>query len=150
MNLHFGLTSMLTKAVITQPVPRKACAISFFTAMVAAHVLLVLRFCRAYPPPIPEAFCMRRRGHQPMNRCDIDLLLLFRLQLNPCIVNHLPHQSPTKHKECGTSWQGPFSESEVPKAEEGVHLGDGKDEREHTNLPPLGSPTVLEEEQYWW
>jgi hypothetical protein len=146
MNLRFGFTSMLTKAVIAQPVSRKACAISsyLFTAMVAAHVLLVLRSCRAYPPPILEAFCMRRRGHQPMNRCDINLHLRLRLRLNPCIVNHLPRQSPTKHKECGTSWQGPFSKSEVPEAEEGVHLGDGEDERDHTSLPPLRVPTVLD------
>ena len=130
MNLRFGLASMLTEAVIAQPVPRKACAISsyLFTALVAAHVLLVLQFRRGIPPPILEAFCMRRRGYQPMNRYDINLHLRLRLRLNPCIVNHLPRQSPTKRKEYGTSWQGPFSESEVPGAEEGVHLSDGEDE----------------------
>ena len=40
-------------------------------------------------------------------------------------------------------WQGPFSKSEVPKAEEGIHLGDGKDKREHTSLPTLSSPTIF-------
>ena len=149
MNLRFGLTSMLTKAVIAQPVPRKACAISsyLFTAMVAAHVLLVLRFCRGIPLPIPEAFCMGRRSHQLMNQCDIDLVLPFRLRHNPAVLYHLPRQSPTKRKECGASWKGPFSESEVPEAEEGVHLGDRKDEREDTSLPPLCLPTVLDRRQ---
>ena len=149
MNLRFGVRSMLTKAVIAQPVPHKACPISsyLFTTMVAAHVLLVLRFCREYPLPIPEAFCIRRRSHQPMNRCEIELVFLFQLRLNPCLVNHLPCQSQTKCKECWISWQGPFLESEVPEAEEGIHLGDGEDEREHTSLPPLDSPTVLDERQ---
>ena len=146
MNLRFGLASMLTKAVLAQPVPRKACAISsyLFTAMVAAHVLLILQFCRGIPPPILVAFCMGRRSHQLMNRCIIDHVLPFRLRHNPAVLDHLPHQSPMKRKECGTSCQGPFSESEVPEAEEGVHLGDGKDEREHTSLPLLRDPTVLD------
>ena len=145
MNLCFGLASMLTKAVISQPVPRKACTISsyLFTALVAAHVLLVLQFRRGIPPPILEAFCMGRRSHQLMNRCVIDLVLPFRLRHNPAVLYHLPCQSPMKCKECGSSCQGPFSESEVPEAEEGVHLVDGEDEREHTSLPPSHDPTVL-------
>ena len=146
MNLRFGLASMLTEAVIAQPVPRKACAISSYlsTAMVAAHVLLVLRFRRGYPLLIPEAFCMGRRSHQLMNRCDTHLILPFRLRHNPAVLYHLPRQSPTKRKECGTSCQGPFSESEVPQAEVGVHLGDSEDEREHTSLPPSRDTTVLD------
>ena len=146
MNLRFGLASMLTKAVIAQPVPRKAYTISsyLFTAMVAAHVLLILQFRRGIPPPILDAFCMGRRSHQLMNRCVIDLVLPFRLHHNPAVLYHLPCQSPTKCKECGTSCQDPFSESEAPEAEEGVHLGDGKDEQEHTSLPLLRDPTVLD------
>jgi hypothetical protein len=86
---------MHPEAVIAQPVPRKACAISSYlsTAMVAAHVLLVLRFRRGIPLSIPEAFCMWRRSHQLMNRCDIDLVLPFRLRHNPAVHYHLPRQS---------------------------------------------------------
>ena len=140
---------MLTKAVVAQPVPRSACAISsyLFTAMVAAHVLLVLRFRRRIPLPIPVMFCMGRRSHELMQRWDTHLILPFLLRHNPAVLYHLPCQSPTKRKECGASWKGPFSESEVPEAEEGVHLGDRKDEREHTSLPPLCLPTVLDRRQ---
>ena len=108
---------MLTKAVVAQPVPRSACAISSYllTAMVAAHELLVPRYCRRIPLPIPVIFCMGRRSHELMQRWDTHLILPFLLRHNPAVLYHLPCQSPTKRKECGASWKGPFSESEVPR-----------------------------------
>ena len=79
-----------------------------------------------------------------MHRLCGRLLLPFRLSLDPPVLNHLPCEFTTKSEECGTSLDSPFPEGKVPEAEEGVHLGDGEDKREHTSLPPLRDPTVLD------
>mgnify|MGYP006202790005 CR=1 FL=1 len=80
---------------------------------------------------------MGRSSEQLMSRLCGLLLLPFRLSFDPPVPYHLPCKSPTKSEECGTSLDSPFPEGKVPEAEEGVHLGDRKDEREDTRLPPL-------------
>ena len=136
---------MVRETLVTHPSTWSACAIGsdLFTAAVRALVLLVLRHRGACPLPIPVMFRMVRSSHQLMNRC-VTLQSCSRLlRRNPAVPDELPCQLPTEFNQCWAASNRTFCESKVPKSQERIHLGDSQNKLEHSNLPSMGYPRVL-------
>jgi hypothetical protein len=136
---------MIWETLAAHPSAWSACAIGsdLFTATMRAHVLLKPRRRGACPLPISVKFRMVRSSHQLMNRQRTIQSSNQLLRRNPAVPDELPCQTPTEYNKCWAASNRTFCESKVPKSQERIHLGDSQKKREHSNLPSLGFPRVL-------
>ena len=98
---------------------------------------------RTCPLPIPVMIRMVRSSHQRMNRGDTLHSCCRLLRCNPAVPDELTCQLPTEYNQCWAASNRTFCESKVPKSQERIHLGDSQNKQEHSYLPSLGGPTVL-------
>ncbi len=139
---------MLWGTLVPHPSTCSACAIgsALFTAAVRALVLLVLRYYGACPLPIMVNFGAYRSSHQRMNRRDTLHSCSELLRHNPAVPDELSCQLLTGRNTISVSWAArncTFCESKVPKSQERIRLGDSQKKREHSHLPSLSGPRVL-------
>ena len=108
-----------------------------------AHVLLKPHHCGACPLPITVKFRMVQSSHQHMIGRDTLQSCSRLLRRNPAVPDELPCQTPTEYNKCWSASNRTFCKSKVPKSQERIHLGDSQNKREHSNLPSMGYPRVL-------